>query len=74
MREDAPKEATTITTDGIYVLIENALSDEPESGFVLEVAGLFGLMHDLNHRYPANLCSTFDIIQEILMKLDGGKL
>uniref|UniRef100_A0A667YIZ5 Uncharacterized protein n=1 Tax=Myripristis murdjan TaxID=586833 RepID=A0A667YIZ5_9TELE len=82
------QEAIEETTVGIYVIKQNA-SDKPEDiGIVLEgqtvlqdldnlafaAAMLFGLLYALNLNYPAELKYTFEVLQKIVMKLEGNTL
>ncbi|XP_062868186.1 uncharacterized protein LOC134330846 [Trichomycterus rosablanca] len=77
------------TTLGIYVLKKRDASDKPDDiGIVLEgqvvlqeldnvalaSAMLFGLMYSLNLNYPPELKYIFEVLQKVVMELEGNTL
>ncbi|XP_062257564.1 uncharacterized protein LOC133966602 [Platichthys flesus] len=76
------------TTVGIYVVKHDATSQPEDIGIILEgqqilrdlnnvalaAAMLFGLMNAMNLNYPPELKYTFDVLQKVVMELDGNTL
>ncbi|XP_077065785.1 uncharacterized protein LOC143718642 [Siphateles boraxobius] len=88
MDEDLFHSAIEKTTMGIFVIKHIAENEPRDVGIVLEgvivlqdlenvafaTAMLFGLIYSLNLKYPTTLRYTFEILQKIIMELDGGEL
>lgn len=76
------------TTVGIYIVKADATSKADDIGIILEgqqvlqdvdnvplaVALLFGLIYALNLNYPDGLKRTFEVLQKIIMELEGTML
>uniref|UniRef100_A0A3B4ZRI5 Uncharacterized protein n=1 Tax=Stegastes partitus TaxID=144197 RepID=A0A3B4ZRI5_9TELE len=63
------------TTTGIFVIKHEATSHLDDVGIVLEAAAmLFGLMVVMNLNYPPELKFTFEVLQKVVMELDGSML
>ncbi|KAL7877244.1 hypothetical protein SRHO_G00038870 [Serrasalmus rhombeus] len=76
------------TTLGIYVFKQRDGSREPDISVVLEgqvvlqelnnvalaTAMLFGLMYALNLNYPPEFKYTFEVLQKVVMELEGTTL
>ncbi|XP_030596992.1 uncharacterized protein LOC115788190 [Archocentrus centrarchus] len=63
--DTAFEESVEETTVGIFTDLDNV---------PLAVALLFGLLYALNMDYPHQLRYTFEVIQKLIMELDGGTL
>ena len=86
--EAAIKESIVDTTVGIFVVKKDATSRPEDIGIVLEglqimqgldnaalaAALLFGLMYVLNFNSPPELKFTFEVLQKVVMGLDGTTL
>ena len=86
MDEGATDAAIEATTVGIYVLKDTPDAQPEDIGIVLEgnkvledldsvglaVAMLFGLFYAMNIDYPSDLKYTFEVVQSVLMDLEGG--
>ncbi|KAL1257715.1 hypothetical protein QQF64_010959 [Cirrhinus molitorella] len=73
---------------GIFVIKDTAGNEAHDVGIVLEgvavlqdlhrvafaTSMLFGLIYALNLQYPRKLRFTFEILQKLIMELDGGEL
>lgn len=73
---------------GIFVIKDTADNEACDVGIVLEgvavlwdldsvafaTSMLFGLIYALNLQYPTKLRFTFEILQKLIMELDGGEL
>ena len=66
--------AALSTDDNIGVVLEGVKVLENLDNVPLAVVMLFGLLYCLNISYPANLRYTFEVLQKIVMELDGCKL
>uniref|UniRef100_A0A3B3SAE6 Uncharacterized protein n=1 Tax=Paramormyrops kingsleyae TaxID=1676925 RepID=A0A3B3SAE6_9TELE len=74
------------TTVGIYILksqdrfedigivLEGQKVLQGLDNFALAVAMLFGLMYALNLNYPPEMKYTFEVLQKIVMELEGCSL
>lgn len=76
------------TTVAIYVVKRDATSKAEDIGIVLEgqmvvrdldnvaleAAMIFGLMYALNLNYPPELKYSFEVLQKIVMELEGSTL
>ncbi|CAB1440597.1 unnamed protein product [Pleuronectes platessa] len=83
--EDGAIEKTTV---GIYVVKQDATSQPEDIGIILEghqilrdlnnvasaAAMLFGLMYAMNLNYSPELKNTFEVLQKVVMELDGNTL
>uniref|UniRef100_A0A3Q3E368 Uncharacterized protein n=1 Tax=Labrus bergylta TaxID=56723 RepID=A0A3Q3E368_9LABR len=84
MNEDAINSAIEDTVVGIYdtsdesqdigIVLEGVRVLRDLENVALAVAMLFGLLYALNLSYPAGLRYTFEVVQKILIDMDGGKL
>lgn len=88
MEEDLLQSAIEKTTMGIFVIKDAADNEAHDVGIVLEgvtvlqdldsmafaTSMLFGIIYALNLQYPTKLRFTFEILQKLIMELDGGEL
>lgn len=64
-----PPEDVGIIIEGVQVQVLQYLGDAANA-----CALLLGLIYALNLSYPPDLKYTFEVLQKILMELDGNKL
>lgn len=60
--------------DDIGIVIEGQVVLQELDNFPLAVAMLFGLIYTLNLDYPRDLKYTFEVLQKIIMELEGTTL
>ncbi|XP_030586383.1 uncharacterized protein LOC115781106 isoform X2 [Archocentrus centrarchus] len=62
------------TPDDVGIILEGQIVIQDLDNVPLAVALLFGLLYPLNMDYPHQLRYTFEVIQKLIMELDGGTL
>ncbi|XP_030609913.1 uncharacterized protein LOC115797472 [Archocentrus centrarchus] len=62
------------TPDDVGIILEGQIVIQDLDNVPLAVALLFGLLYALNMDYPHQLRYTFEVIQKLIMELDGGTL
>ncbi len=61
-------------SDDIGIILEGQNILQGLDNFALATAMLFGLMYALNLNYPPEMKSTFEVLQKIVMELEGSTL
>ncbi|XP_030578575.1 uncharacterized protein LOC115801305 isoform X2 [Archocentrus centrarchus] len=62
------------TPDDVGIILEGQIVIQDLDNVPLAVALLFGLLYALHMDYPHQLRYTFEVIQKLIMELDGGTL
>lgn len=61
-------------TDNVGIILEGQIVIQELDNVPLAVALLFGLLYALNMDYPRQLRYTFEVLQKVVMELDGATL
>ena len=60
--------------DDVRIVLEGVTVIQDLDNVAFATAMLFGLIYALNLSYPQKLKCTFEVLQKIIMELDGGVL
>jgi hypothetical protein len=72
MKREGAEPGDELEDVGILIEGEEVISDLGNIGMAFVL--LFGLIYCLNLTYPADLKCTFEVVQKILLNLDGQRL
>lgn len=60
--------------DNIGIVLEGQIVIQGMDNVPLAISLLFGLLYALNMDYPTHLRYFFEVVQKVIMELDGGTL
>ena len=72
MKREGAEPGDELEDVGVLIEREEVISDLGNIGMAFVL--LFGLIYCLNLTYPADLKCTFEVVQKILLNLDGQRL
>ena len=72
MKREGAEPGDELEDVGVLIEGEEVISDLGNIGMAFVL--LFGLIYYLNLTYPADLKCTFEVVQKILLNLDGQRL
>uniref|UniRef100_A0A3B3SWQ9 Uncharacterized protein n=1 Tax=Paramormyrops kingsleyae TaxID=1676925 RepID=A0A3B3SWQ9_9TELE len=68
------KDSTRAISEDVGVIIEGVIVLQDLDNVAFVVTMLFGLINALNLTYPRKLCYTFEVLQKVILELEGSEL